>query len=76
LLTKAVLILSQTSELNEHIERLQLRIEELENREQELVKELRLNSSLHSMVLDALPINVFLEDAEGRTILRINKHVS
>ncbi|MFL6554901.1 MAG: diguanylate cyclase domain-containing protein, partial [Bacillus sp. (in: firmicutes)] len=60
--------MSQTSQLNEHIERLQLRIEELENREQELVKELRLNSSLHSMVLDALPINVFLEDAEGRTM--------
>ncbi|MEH7504493.1 GGDEF domain-containing protein [Neobacillus drentensis] len=60
--------MNQHSHLNEHIERLQLRIEELENREQELLKELRLNSSLHSMVLDALPINVFLEDAEGRTM--------
>jgi diguanylate cyclase (GGDEF)-like protein/PAS domain S-box-containing protein len=55
-------------QLNDQIERLQLRIEKLENREQELLKELRLNSSLHSMVLDALPINVFLEDVEGRTI--------
>ncbi|WP_066251712.1 GGDEF domain-containing protein [Neobacillus drentensis] len=61
------------SQLYEEIERLQLRIEELENREQELLKELRLNSSLHSMVLDALPINVFLEDSEGRTMFANKK---
>lgn len=65
--------MDQHSQLNEYIETLQLRIEELENREKELLKELRLNSSLHSMVLDALPINVFLEDTEGRTIFANKK---
>jgi diguanylate cyclase (GGDEF)-like protein/PAS domain S-box-containing protein len=58
---------NQQSQTNENIESLQLRIVELENREKELLKQLQLNSSLHSMVLDALPINVFLEDHEGRT---------
>ena len=60
--------MSQHSQTTEDIKKLKLRIEELEKREQELLKELRLNSSLHSMVLDALPINVFLEDPEGRTM--------
>jgi PAS domain S-box-containing protein len=27
-----------------------------------------MNKSLHSKILDALPINIFLEDPEGRTI--------
>lgn len=60
--------MNQNSQLSEYIETLHLRIKELEDREKELLEELRLNSSLHSMVLDALPINVFLEDAEGRTM--------
>ncbi|MEH7072523.1 putative bifunctional diguanylate cyclase/phosphodiesterase [Neobacillus drentensis] len=60
--------MSQHSQKTDDIEILKSRIAELEKREQELSKELRLNSSLHSMVLDALPINVFLEDPEGRTI--------
>jgi diguanylate cyclase (GGDEF)-like protein/PAS domain S-box-containing protein len=60
--------MNQHVQLNDDIETLQLRIIELENREKELLKKLRLNSSLHSKVLDALPINVFLEDPEGRTM--------
>jgi diguanylate cyclase (GGDEF)-like protein/PAS domain S-box-containing protein len=50
------------------MEKLHIRIRELENREKELLERLRLNQSLHSKVLDALPINIFLEDPDGRTI--------
>jgi diguanylate cyclase (GGDEF)-like protein/PAS domain S-box-containing protein len=50
------------------VEKLRRRIEELEEREKQLVKSLRMNKSLHSKILDALPINIFLEDPEGRTI--------
>ncbi|NYE05701.1 diguanylate cyclase (GGDEF)-like protein/PAS domain S-box-containing protein [Bacillus niacini] len=50
------------------VERLRRRVEELEEREKQLVKSLRMNKSLHSKILDALPINIFLEDPEGRTI--------
>ncbi|HJV31765.1 MAG TPA: EAL domain-containing protein [Bacillales bacterium] len=49
---------SHTSEL---IKSLRLKIEELE-------KELRLSESLSQTVLNALPINIFLEDRQGRTI--------
>jgi diguanylate cyclase (GGDEF)-like protein/PAS domain S-box-containing protein len=50
------------------MENLLFRIRELEKREKELLEKLRLNKSLHSKVLDALPINIFLEDPEGKTI--------
>lgn len=60
--------MNQHAQMNEYIETLRSRIIELENREKELLKELRLNSSLHSMVLDALPINVFLEGPDGSTM--------
>ncbi|HEY2421283.1 MAG TPA: EAL domain-containing protein [Neobacillus sp.] len=50
------------------IELLQLRIKELEEREKDLLERLHLDSSLHSMILDTLPINIFLEDRIGRTI--------
>jgi diguanylate cyclase (GGDEF)-like protein/PAS domain S-box-containing protein len=59
---------NQQSQLNKSIETLQLRIVELENSEKELLIQLQQNSSLQSMVLDALPINVFLEDPAGRTL--------
>jgi diguanylate cyclase (GGDEF)-like protein/PAS domain S-box-containing protein len=52
----------------ETIEELKNRIRELELREKELEIKLQINRSLHSMILDALPINVFLEDPDGRTI--------
>jgi diguanylate cyclase (GGDEF)-like protein/PAS domain S-box-containing protein len=60
--------------LNSHItdesevEKLRRRVEELEEREKQLVMSLRMNKSLHSKILDALPINIFLEDPDGRTI--------
>ncbi len=60
--------MNQKSLHNEDVQKLQLRIKELENRQEELLKKLRDNTSLHSKVLDALPINVFLEDREGRTV--------
>ncbi|MDM5328460.1 sensor domain-containing diguanylate cyclase [Neobacillus sp. CF12] len=63
---------SQMIELNE-LEKLKHRIAELENREKQLLKNLRLNISLHSKILDALPINIFLEDPEGRTIFVNNQ---
>jgi hypothetical protein len=49
---------SQMTELNE-VEKLKRRIAELESREKQLLKNLRLNISLHSKILDALPINIF-----------------
>jgi diguanylate cyclase (GGDEF)-like protein/PAS domain S-box-containing protein len=60
----------QNSQGNEESELalLRRRVVELEEREKQLVKNLRLNQSLHSKALDALPINVFLEDPEGMTI--------
>ncbi|MEH7255089.1 GGDEF domain-containing protein [Neobacillus niacini] len=49
-------------------EKLRRKVKELEDREKQLVDRIRHNESLHSKVLDALPINVFLEDPEGVTI--------
>jgi diguanylate cyclase (GGDEF)-like protein/PAS domain S-box-containing protein len=60
--------LSKLSPLNENIEHLHLKIKELENREEELLKVLRMHEALHLEILNALPINIFLEDREGRTI--------
>lgn len=61
---------AQNSQLNDDSELalLRRRVVELEEREKKLVKSLLLNQSLHSKILDALPINVFLEDPEGGTI--------
>ncbi|MEH7113714.1 GGDEF domain-containing protein [Neobacillus niacini] len=56
------------------IEKLRIRVKELEEREKQLFERLRHNESLHSKVLDALPMNVFLEDPEGVTIF-VNKQV-
>lgn len=64
---------SQMTELNE-VEKLKRKIAELEYREKQLIMSLRLNISLHSKILDALPINIFLEDSEGRTIF-VNEQV-
>ncbi|MEH7011857.1 GGDEF domain-containing protein [Neobacillus niacini] len=50
------------------LEILRKKVDELEERERQLLKRLRLHESLHSKILDALPINIFLEDPEGRTI--------
>jgi diguanylate cyclase (GGDEF)-like protein/PAS domain S-box-containing protein len=50
------------------IEELQRKIHELTLREQELLKLLRTHEALHLNVLDALPMNIFLEDPDGRTI--------
>ncbi|MEB1806916.1 MAG: EAL domain-containing protein [Bacillaceae bacterium] len=44
------------------------RIEELEKREAELLLQLRTEEKLNTKILDALPINIFLEDYEGRTV--------
>lgn len=52
----------------EIIESLQQKIEELEKREKQLEGKLHRHESLYSSIMDALPINIFLEDPEGRTI--------
>lgn len=50
------------------IEDLRLRIRALETREKKLLQLLHAREALYLKVLDALPINIFLEDREGRTI--------
>lgn len=58
--------MSKLSPSNEDI--LHLRIKELENSEEDLLRVLRMHEALHLKILNALPINIFLEDREGRTI--------
>lgn len=50
------------------LEKLRLRMMESENKKNEFLATLRNNESLNLKILDALPINIFLEDREGRTI--------
>ncbi|MEH7415528.1 EAL domain-containing protein [Neobacillus drentensis] len=62
---------------NQHaleIKKLRSQIAELKQQNQELSKQIRVNESLYRSILDALPINIFLEDPEGRTIYA-NKQV-
>lgn len=56
------------------LEKLRSQVAELEQQNQELSKQIRVNESLYLSILDALPINIFLEDPEGRTIYA-NKQV-
>ncbi|MCZ8523261.1 MULTISPECIES: sensor domain-containing protein [Paenibacillus] len=44
------------------------RIRELERRERELLQRLETQEKLSGKILDALPMDIFMEDAEGRTI--------
>ncbi|MGJ7910167.1 diguanylate cyclase domain-containing protein [Neobacillus sp. LXY-1] len=60
--------MNQQTHNEESIESLKLKIAEMEKKEKDLLKMLQLNSSLYLKVLDALPINVFLEEPDGRTI--------
>jgi diguanylate cyclase (GGDEF)-like protein/PAS domain S-box-containing protein len=50
------------------LEKLRLRLVESDNKKDEFLATLRSNESLNLKILDALPINIFLEDREGRTI--------
>lgn len=50
------------------LEKLSLRMKESDNKKDEFLAALRNNESLNLKILDALPINIFLEDREGRTI--------
>lgn len=50
------------------LDKLQLNIENMESNQDEFLMKLRNNESLNLKILDALPINIFLEDREGRTI--------
>lgn len=52
----------------ETTELLRSQIEGLKQQNIELEKQIRIKESLYLSVLDALPINIFLEDPEGRTI--------
>ncbi len=53
--------------LNE-VEQYRRRIQELEEQEKELLKKVQSKETLNAKILDALPILVFLEDEEGRTV--------
>lgn len=44
------------------------RVEELEEKEKDLSKKLRISESMKMNILNSLPINIFLEDREGRTL--------
>jgi diguanylate cyclase (GGDEF)-like protein/PAS domain S-box-containing protein len=50
------------------LEKIRLRMKKSENKHDEFLVTLRSNESLNLKILDALPINIFLEDREGRTI--------
>ncbi|TWE01823.1 PAS domain S-box-containing protein/diguanylate cyclase (GGDEF)-like protein [Neobacillus bataviensis] len=56
------------------LEKLRSQVAELERQNKKLSKQIRVNESLYLSILDALPINIFLEDPEGRTIYA-NKQV-
>ncbi|PLS08494.1 sensor domain-containing protein [Neobacillus cucumis] len=58
----------QSNQQANEIEKLRSQIAELERQNQELSKQIRIKESLYLSILDALPINIFLEDPEGRTI--------
>ncbi|MEH7097153.1 sensor domain-containing protein [Neobacillus vireti] len=64
----------QSNQQANEVEKLRLQVAELERKNQELSKQIRVNESLYQGILDALPINIFLEDPEGRT-LYANKQV-
>ncbi|OLS40441.1 PAS domain-containing protein [Bacillus sp. MRMR6] len=64
---------SHHKEHSVEIDDLHTKISELEERNQLLTKQLQVTESLYLNVLDALPINIFLEDRDGRTIFA-NKH--
>ncbi|MEI2356731.1 EAL domain-containing protein [Mesobacillus zeae] len=55
-------------ECSETIEQLLHQINLLKKREENLLKDLRIKENLNVKILDALPINIFLEDSSGRTI--------
>jgi diguanylate cyclase (GGDEF)-like protein/PAS domain S-box-containing protein len=50
------------------VKAMRTKIKELEAKEQTLVKTILINESLNAKILDALPINIFLEDEAGHTI--------
>ncbi len=57
-----------TNEYASDLEDLHSQITELERENKELSKKIQVNESLYFHVLDALPINIFLENPEGHTI--------
>lgn len=50
------------------VELLEWRRNEVENREEEFVQPVHNNETLYTNILDALPINIFLEDRPGRRV--------
>jgi diguanylate cyclase (GGDEF)-like protein/PAS domain S-box-containing protein len=58
----------QNIQPSNELKELRSQITELERKNQELSKQIRANETLYLKVLDALPINIFLEDREGHTL--------
>ncbi|WHY85755.1 PAS domain-containing protein [Neobacillus novalis] len=57
----------------EELDQLRSRLAALEKENELLSKQNRINESLYLSILDAIPINIYLEDPEGQT-LYANKH--
>jgi diguanylate cyclase (GGDEF)-like protein/PAS domain S-box-containing protein len=67
-------VTSHTDKQGKEIEDLYAQIIELERKNKELSKQIQVNESLYRNVLDALPINIYLENREGHTVFA-NKQV-
>lgn len=65
--------MSELFQMQETIEDLRSTNEDLKTREIKLLQLLRTHEALHTKILDALPINIFLENRDGQTIYA-NEH--
>jgi diguanylate cyclase (GGDEF)-like protein/PAS domain S-box-containing protein len=63
-----VSVTNHTDKHPKEIADLYAQITELDRKNKELSKQIRINESLYRNVLDALPMNIFLENPEGQTI--------
>jgi len=61
-------VTNPTDKQAKEIENLYAQITELERKNKELAKQIQVNESLYRNVLDALPMNIYLENREGQTI--------
>jgi len=60
--------LQEVRQLKSEFSSLLQRVDELEKKEMDLAKKLRISEKIKLNILNALPINIFLEDREGRTV--------
>lgn len=65
---KPYMDLHEVRQLKSEFSALLERVDELEKKEKDLAKKLRVSEKIKLNILNALPINIFLEDREGRTV--------